>query len=118
MRFKLDENLPVEAAHVLTAAGHDTLTVLDQRMKGHADPKIAIACLAEPRALISLDLDFADIRAYPPGDYFGIVVLRPWRHDKNAELARFARLLPSIRFEPLEKHLWIVDEHSIRIRPG
>ena len=35
------------------------------------------ACRTEGRILITLDLDFSDIRAYPPGTYPGIWVLRP-----------------------------------------
>jgi Domain of unknown function (DUF5615) len=32
MRFKIDENLPIEVAELLRAAGHDALTVLDQNL--------------------------------------------------------------------------------------
>jgi predicted nuclease of predicted toxin-antitoxin system len=31
MRFKIDENLPIELSDLLTAAGHDAIT-LDQRL--------------------------------------------------------------------------------------
>lgn len=31
MRFKVDENLPVEAAEVLRQAGHEAATVLEQQ---------------------------------------------------------------------------------------
>lgn len=34
VQFKLDENLPDEAADLLRAAGHDALTVLDQHLGG------------------------------------------------------------------------------------
>ncbi len=32
MRFKIDENLPVEAAQLLNAAGHEAATIHDQQM--------------------------------------------------------------------------------------
>ena len=35
MRFKLDENLPVHAAEVLRAAGHDAVNLLDQVAADH-----------------------------------------------------------------------------------
>ena len=69
MRIKLDENLPDGAADVLRAAGHDAVTVLDQGMGGGVDPVIAEVCKRESRALVTLDLDFADIRAYAPASY-------------------------------------------------
>ena len=38
MKFKRDENLPGEGVQILRAAGHDAVTVLDQRMGGKPDP--------------------------------------------------------------------------------
>lgn len=61
MQFKIDENLPVEAAQILTKSGHDALTIHDQQMVGEPDLRVASVCLAEQRALITLDLDFSDI---------------------------------------------------------
>lgn len=40
MKFKVDENLPVEAATILREAGHDALTVHDQGLRGAFDPKL------------------------------------------------------------------------------
>ena len=74
--FKLDESLPVEAAQLLRGSGHDAMTVLEQSLGGRADGDIAAHCLDEQRAIVTFDLDFGNIRAYPPGDYFGIIVLR------------------------------------------
>ena len=43
MRFKLDENLPAEAADLLREAGHDAATVLEQEMSGETDPNVGPA---------------------------------------------------------------------------
>jgi hypothetical protein len=45
-------------------------------MGGQSDSKIGDIVCAEKRALITLDLDFADIRSYPPEQYAGLIVLR------------------------------------------
>lgn len=76
-RFKLDENLPREAQVLLLDAGHDAHSVHDERLVGHADAKIFDVCLNEDRVLVTLDLDFADIRQYPPSSHGGVWVLRP-----------------------------------------
>lgn len=34
MRFKVDENLPIEVAEMLRQAGHDAATVLEQHLGG------------------------------------------------------------------------------------
>jgi len=38
MRFKTDENLPIEVAELLRRHGHDALSVIDQQLAGHPDP--------------------------------------------------------------------------------
>ena len=79
MRFKVAENLPVEVAAILTGAGHDADTVFDESLCGAADQKIAAACLAEGRILVTMDLDFADIRAFPTAELPGAMVFSLWR---------------------------------------
>ena len=62
MRFKVDENLPVEVAALLRAAGHEADTVTEEGVGGSQDPDLATLIQREGRALITLDLGFADIR--------------------------------------------------------
>ncbi|MEN1680806.1 MAG: DUF5615 family PIN-like protein [Planctomycetota bacterium] len=114
--LKIDENLPVEVAELLRAEGHDAATVLEQQLGGEPDPRISAVCLSEGRALVTLDLDFADIRTYPPADYSGLIVLRLNRQDKLSVLPVVEKLIPHLEQEELIGKLWIVDEASIRIR--
>ena len=118
MQFRIDENLPVEAAEVLRDAGHDAITVHDQQMVGELDPRIAAVCKSEIRAIVTLDLDFSDIRTYPPGDYHGIIVLRPRTQAKPSVLKLIAQLIPLLNTEPLGGNLWILQEAGLRIREG
>lgn len=115
-RFKVDENLPREATTMLNDAGHDALSVIDQEMGGQSDQAIAALCQLEYRAIVTLDLDFADIRHYPPQNYAGIIVLRLSRLAKRPVLLMMARLILLIGRESLAGKLWIVDETAIRIR--
>ncbi|MDT0632515.1 DUF5615 family PIN-like protein [Rubrivirga litoralis] len=116
MRFKLDENLPAEAADVFRRAEHDAATVLEQEMGGAPDPNVAAVCQRESRALVTLDTDFADIRSYPPSDYPGLVVLRLRQQDKPHVLGVLERMLPLLNVEPLDRRLWIVGEERVRVR--
>lgn len=111
LKFKVDENLPTEAASLLISPGHDVSTVLDEKLGGRSDSTIASVCQNERR-----DLDFADIRRYPPADYAGIIVLRLSRVDKYKVLSALERLIPVLNQEPLVGKLWIVDEMRVRIR--
>lgn len=76
LKFKVDENLPIEVATLLVDAGHDAVTVLDQDLGGRPDPEVVAVCRQEERVVVTLDLHFCDIRAYPPADSAGIIVLR------------------------------------------
>ena len=81
MTFKLDENLPADAAGLLRNTGLEGDTVRDEGLRGAEDEVVAATAQREGRVLITLDLDFSNIRAYPPQLYSGIVVLRPRSHQ-------------------------------------
>ena len=66
LRLKLDENLPGEAFSVAQARGQDVATVQQQQLGGASDARLLTICQQEQRILVSLDLDFADIRLYRP----------------------------------------------------
>lgn len=116
MKFKIDENLPMEAAEALRQAGHDAATVLEQQYGGSADAQLAVLCQRESRILVTLDMDFADIRAYPPAEFPGLIVLRLRQQDKPHVLDVLAHLIRVLGEEPLERRLWVVEETRIRIR--
>jgi predicted nuclease of predicted toxin-antitoxin system len=71
VKFKIYENLPAEAAEILKSAGFDAHTVADEDLAGAHDETVAGASRSEDRILVTLDLDFANIRAYPPGEHAG-----------------------------------------------
>jgi len=117
MRFKVEENLPAaEIAALLSSAGHEAMSVHEQRLAGAKDPALISACSAEGRILITLDLGFSDIRIYPPQSYPGVVVLRLRRQDKPYVLSFFRTLLPVFEREPLNHRTWIAEEGRVRIR--
>ena len=102
-------------ASLFAEAGHDAVTILDQRMGGANDPDIAAICLSEGRILVTLDMDFTDIRDYPPHLYPGIVVLRPSRQSRDYLLEIGAGLLRELTTS-LQGQLWIVEDSRLRIR--
>jgi len=116
MRFKLDENMPRSARELLAEFGHDVSTIVIQGLAGRDDQLVAETCKAEVRALITLDLDFADITAYPPQDYSGIVVLRLTVQDVPSVLDALRRFQSHLRNESVEARLWIVEDARIRVR--
>ena len=115
-RFKLDENLPRDAEALLRNAGHDVHTVLDEQLGGNSDPRVFDASQTEDRILISFDLDFSDIRVYPPTSHKGIWVLRPHAQSIDNTLALLKSALLILETEPTQGRLWIVEPERVRIR--
>ena len=116
MRFKLDENLPVELVQAFREFGHDAVSVLDQGLGGAGDSRLASICRDERRAIVTLDKDFADIRTYPPGTHSGLVVFRLRRQGRDHVLRVGRRFLRVVRDAAIEGRLWIVEESRIRVR--
>ena len=75
MKIKLDENIGRRGVGLLRARGHDVMTVWDQNLRGVSDEVLFNVCVAEGRALITLDRDFGQTLRFPPEESAGIVVL-------------------------------------------
>lgn len=114
-RFKLDENLPRDAEALLGEAGHDVETALSERLGGGPDRKVFDASRSEDRILVTLDLDFADIRLYPPSSHPGIWVLRPRSESIGNIPGLLKGALAVLRTETAAKRLWIVEPERVRI---
>lgn len=97
-------------------AGHGVHTVFDERLGGVTDSRIFEACQVEQRILVTFDLDFADIRRYPPATHAGVWVLRPPIQDARSTLALLKGALVVLASEPASKRLWIVERERVRIR--
>src|SRR5437899_697916 len=96
MRFKVDENLPGEIATDLRAAGHEAETAFDKGLAGAVDSVIIARVQSEGRAILTMDKGMADIRAYPPGQFAGIILLRPGSMGRSAVLAFARQHLPNL----------------------
>jgi len=116
MRLKLDENQPRALLAVLRGAGHEVDTAAEEGLGGKADAELVARCQLDQRAMLTFDLDFADLRQYPPEQYSGLLVLRLRSHAVQHVLAVVRRVLPLLETEPVAGHLWLIDEKQVRIR--
>ncbi|MHB0874980.1 MAG: DUF5615 family PIN-like protein [Anaerolineae bacterium] len=116
VRIKLDENLARAHADLLRAAGCDTERVYEEGLSGETDDVVWQHAIAEGRLLITLDLDFSDVRRFRPGTHPGILLLRPRSRGRQAVLDVLARVLREHTLERLSGCLAVADEKSTRIR--
>jgi len=116
MRLKLDENFGRQSAAFLRNAGHDVMTVQEERLGGAEDDAVFAACVAEKRALITLDHDFGNVIRFPPDKSHGIVVIElPPGQSPASMQAGLATFLGALKLNPLANALWIVEPGRVRI---
>jgi len=116
LKFKIDENLPAECTDLLRNAGFEADGVADEKLSGAHDAILFERCQADSRTLVTLDLGFANVQAYPPKTHSGIVVFRTKAQDKPTLIALLKRLLPLLAERSPEKQLWIVERDRVRYR--
>ena len=115
MKLKLDENLGQRLVALFEDAGHDVATVLGEGLCGFSDSRLMGRCLAEQRALVTLDLDFANPLIFRPSVYLGIAVFRSSGKLSYAELEHLClTLINALRQQALIGKLWIVEPDRIR----
>jgi predicted nuclease of predicted toxin-antitoxin system len=119
MRFLIDANLPRAAIDVCQKFGHQVEFARDIGMAAAPDEQIAARARESGAALLTRDLDFADVRRYPPDQYQGIVVLRL---PDTTVAQEIVRVLERFLMDPgflgqLAGRLAIVEVNRVRFRP-
>lgn len=73
-------------------------------------------CVADGRALVTLDLDFSNPLVYAPSQHAGVAVLRLPRSATRADLdSAVATFIGAFRSQSLEQQLWIVEIGPVRV---
>lgn len=120
MRFLLDANMPRAAAVLLERSGHDTVHVRDTALKHATDQRISEFARTEQRVIVTRDLDFADVRRYPPESSPGSLLLRVPESWVATEIVELLQRFLDVRglVEQIPAHLVILDPRQARFRPA
>lgn len=120
MRFLLDANLPRSALTTTLDLGFEAELARDIGMGSAKDSDIARRARETSAILITRDLDFADIRSYPPEQYPGIVVLRLPEDTSAPDVAKVLERFLSEKelLEQIDGRLAILETERVRFRPA
>jgi predicted nuclease of predicted toxin-antitoxin system len=114
--LKLDENLAQAHVDFLNGAGYSAERVTDEGLSGADDAVVWQRAVAEGRLFLPLDLDFADVRRFPPGSHPGILLLRPRSRSRDAVLEILERILQEQPLNNLAGCFVVADINHTRIR--
>ena len=115
MRIKIDENLPAQLADVLANMGHDAQTVPQEGLGGKDDPTVWKAAQRERRFLLTQDMDFSDVRSFPPGKHHGILILRLRAPSRAALMHRVTSIFRTEDVQDWDSCFVVASDHKIRV---
>ena len=119
LRLLSDQCVPAEITGTLRRHGHQ-VTLLREALPIRSPDPVVIAKAQELGAvLVSLNGDFADIVAYPPANYLGIVAIQLHNHPEiipqlMTGLIAYLDAHPDHEF--YRGKLFLIEVHRVRIR--
>jgi predicted nuclease of predicted toxin-antitoxin system len=118
MRFLIDENLPRAVDNLLRQYGHEVIDMRDIGLRGANDADIAAYAQKQRLCLLSGDIGFGDIRNYPPGEYFGLLILGLPAKAKSVTILTLLRsfLMQTKIVDRLSGKLAVIEIGRVRIR--
>ena len=116
MKLKLDENLSRHLKPILEEQNFDVLTVSDEGLLSQDDITIGRAAKTEGRMLFTLDIEFGDLRKYPPGTHPGIVLFRPRSFGPLAVNRFVQEFAKDADLEQFVGCVVVVDPSRVRVR--
>jgi predicted nuclease of predicted toxin-antitoxin system len=115
-KLKLDENFPPSLVSIFRENNIDASSVFEQ-VCGSDDDNVFDVCLNEERALVTFDLDFANIIRYPAAQAHGIIVIRSKKKMSIVEISNICvKIVSLISHNHLAGKLFIVEDSKVRIR--
>jgi predicted nuclease of predicted toxin-antitoxin system len=120
VRFLIDADLPRSAKALIERYGHEAIDARDVGLNQVKDPLIARYALNHQACLITGDFGFADVRNYPPEEYYGVVVLQLPRNATGAFILGLIEnfLKRTQIIDRVPGRLAIVEPGRIRLRPS
>jgi predicted nuclease of predicted toxin-antitoxin system len=116
IKIKLDESISRHLKQHLQQEGYDVFTAVEEGLLGKSDVEVGAAAKSEKLILFTLDLEFADLRKFPPGTHPGIILFRPHSMGPLATNRFIVNFVKETDMTALSGCTVIVDPIRVRIR--
>jgi predicted nuclease of predicted toxin-antitoxin system len=116
MKFFIDECVYAVTTQLLRTWEHNVVTAQDAGLSGKPDEEILAYAVEHGRVLITIDMDFSNIRRFPPHSYIGIIVLKIRPRIVAEVHAVLGQVLRDLHEAQLRKSLVMIDQSKFRVR--
>ncbi len=117
MKLFLDENIPRSITRELIALGLEAEHAAEVGLRGAIDKEIASYAKKQKAILVTKDLEFGSLIAYPPGTHYGLIILRLSSRAGTVEISRALKeFLISIKTQNLSGHMYVLELGHYRVR--
>jgi len=116
VKFLLDQNISPKVTRYLNELGHDAQDTRGLQKQHASDDELWELAQRQGRFFVTFDLDFSDLRKYPPGPKSGIFVFRTRSTTSRTVIKLLNAILEEYPERKLYGKLLIVTENQVRIR--
>lgn len=96
-RFVVDEDLPEAVTVMLKQMGYWAEHIRQISLRGASDQEVFQYAQSQNAMLITADKGFGDVRRFPIGSHYGIIVLRLKKRNRDNILLRFRQVILELR---------------------
>lgn len=117
-KFVVDEDLPEATAAMLKRMGYWAKHIRQISLRGASDQEVFQYAQNQNAVLITADKGFGDVRRFPIGSHYGIIILRLRKRDRNNILQRLQQVVLELQMheEGLIGKVVIASDTKVRIR--
>ncbi len=116
MTFLLDHCVPRTYFHLLKQWGYEASLLTEHVAPTADDPDVLALAKKLQAVLFTVDMDFSNIKSYPPQDYNGIIVVRYQAQDEEKTSNALREVLQKFYPDDLGGVLVVIkgDRYSVR----
>ncbi len=118
MSILLDHCVPRRYLRLLNEWGYEASLLTDHTAADAPDDEVIRLARQLDAALLTVDMDFANVLVYPPQKYGGIIVMRYPIGEEEALDDTLRQMLAHLYRDELRGALIVVTPHRYRIRRG